>query len=130
IPYRGNFWMIHRRDMSCDWTRNRIPPTNVWQMLKGAVVNRQTKIGTNAVFQYPDHGTGFGAIPTQMGQALPNVYLNHRATRIDVARRCVTFNGGEVEVPYDTLISTIPLPALIPLIPEAPAEVRDAARRL
>jgi protoporphyrinogen oxidase len=130
IPYSEKFWTVHPRDMTCDWTNNRIPATNVWQMLRGAVVNRRTKVGTNAVFQYPDHGTGFGAIPTQMGQALPNVYLNHRATRIDVARQSVSFNHGEVEVPYDTLISTIPLPALIPLISEVPPEVREAVRRL
>jgi protoporphyrinogen oxidase len=130
IPYSEKFWTVHPRDMTADWTNNRIPSTNVWQMLRGAVLSRRTEVGTNAVFQYPDHGSGFGAIPARMGQALPEVYLNHRASRIDTTRRRVAFNGGQVEVAYDRLISTLPLPALIRLIPEAPAAVRAAAGRL
>jgi protoporphyrinogen oxidase len=130
IPYSEKFWTVHPREMTCEWTCNRVPATSTWQMLRGAVVSRYTPVGTNAVFQYPEHGTGFGAIPDRMGRALANVYLNHRATSIDTVHRQVTFNGGEVVVPYEMLISTIALPALIRLIPEAPTEVREAAARL
>src|SRR5438105_7922555 len=65
-----------------------------------------------------------------MSKALPQVHVNHRATRIDTVHRQVEFNGGKTTVPYDKLISTIPLPTLVRLIPEAPAEVRAAAGRL
>jgi protoporphyrinogen oxidase len=127
IPYSEKFWTVHPSEMTSEWVRNRIPPTNPWQMLRGAVVSRQTRVGTNAVFQYPDEGSGFGAIPARMSEAVSEVHLKHRATRIDVTRRLVEFNDGAVEVPYDTLISTIPLPTLVSLIPEAPEAVRGAA---
>ena len=38
--------------------------------------------------------------------------------------------ANRTSVEYDSLISSIPLPALIKLIPEAPADVRAAAARL
>jgi protoporphyrinogen oxidase len=130
VPYSEKFWMIHPREMTHEWTGNRIPSTGPWQMLRGAVISRQTNCGTNVVFRYPDHGDGFSTIPRQMSKAASEIHLNHRATRIDTLRRSVEFNDGEVEVPYDTLITTIPLPALVRLIPEAPDEVRSAASRL
>jgi protoporphyrinogen oxidase len=130
VPYSEKFWTVHPREMTYDWTNRRIPSASPWQMILGAVVSRQTKIGSNAVFQYPGHGSGFGAIPERMGRALPNVHLNHRATRIDVGRRRVEFNDGRAVVGYDTIVSTIPLPELIRLIPDAPADVREAAGRL
>jgi protoporphyrinogen oxidase len=130
IPYSEKFWTVHPREMTYDWAGSRIPPTRIWQMLRGAVFSKRTGVGTNAIFQYPDHGTGFGAIPFHMGKAVPDVHLNHRATRIDTTRRRVEFNNGEIEIPYDALISTIPLPVLVRLIPAAPEEVREAASRL
>jgi protoporphyrinogen oxidase len=130
IPYSEKFWTVHPREMTHEWTASRIPPTSLWQIVRGAILNRQTKVGTNATFRYPEHGTGFGAIPARMGKDLPQVHLKHRATCIDITRRRVEFNVGTIQVPYDQMVSTIPLPALIPLIPDAPPEVREAARRL
>jgi protoporphyrinogen oxidase len=130
IPYSEKFWTKHPREMTCEWAGSRIPPTRIWQMLRGAVVSKRTAIGANSVFQYPDEGVGFGAIPTKMARPLPEVHLNHRATRINATRRRVEFNGGHSEVSYDALITTIPLPTLIQLIPEAPEEVREAAGKL
>ena len=39
-------------------------------------------------------------------------------------------NGSSREEGYDALVSTIPLPALVGMIPDAPADVREAAGRL
>jgi protoporphyrinogen oxidase len=129
IPYSEKFWTVHPREMTHDWTNNRIPPSSTRQMLSGAFIKAQTNVGTNAVFEYPERH-GFGAIPDGMGRALGNVYLDHRATGIDVRRRCVQFNGGTLEVEYDAIISTLPLPTLVSLIPDAPADIREAVQLL
>lgn len=92
--------------------------------------SRRTSVGTNAVFEYPEVGRGFGAIPEGLSRPISRVYLGHRASRIDVERRRIEFNDGEIEVGYERLISTLPLPVLIELIPQAPRSVRQAASRL
>jgi protoporphyrinogen oxidase len=55
--------------------------------------------------------------------------LSHRLTRLDPRGRTLLFSNGQ-EVPYDHVISSIPLPELIPLIPGTPQDVRDAAATL
>ncbi len=36
IPYSEKFWGVHPRQMSFEWTGNRVPKANVWQVLRGA----------------------------------------------------------------------------------------------
>ena len=129
IPYSEKFWTVHPREMTFDWTGNRVPGTSMWQVLRGAVWNKRTPAGTNAVFRYPENGKGYGSIPDALARAAGTIHLNHRAARIDVERRTVQFDG-QGEVPYGHLISTIPLPDLIEMIPQAPAELREAAAKL
>lgn len=130
IPYSQKFWTVDPQDMTCDWTNNRVPETSIWHVLRGAVVSAQSNAGTNSRFRYPNHGTGYGAIPDGIAGSIPNSYVNHRATCIDTDRRTVEFNNGESVVDYETIISTIPLPDLIKIIPQAPDEVREAAAGL
>jgi len=58
-----------------------------------------------------------------------NLHLNKRAMQVDAARRCVQFADGTCEE-FDSLVSTIPLPQLVALMPEAPVDVREAAGKL
>jgi protoporphyrinogen oxidase len=55
--------------------------------------------------------------------------LNHRIKRIDVKTKVLHFADG-TSVPYGQLISSMPLPELIPMIEGAPADVREAAGKL
>jgi len=130
IPYSEKFWTVHPREMTYEWTGNRVPTAKAWQVLRGALVNRQTKIGTNATFQYPDDGEGFGSITTRMGAQINKLHLRHRATLIDVHQRRIEFNNGAAECGYESLIATLPLPELIRLMPAAPQHVRDAVAKL
>jgi len=129
IPYSEKFWTIHPREMTFEWTGGRVPQPNFRQVLYGALVNRQTDFGTNAIFQYPEGAGGYGTIPEALARQVKELYLDHRAIRIDVAGHRIQFNN-EIETAYDYLISTIPLPELVKLIPEAPEPVRRAAGKL
>jgi protoporphyrinogen oxidase len=130
IPYSQKFWTVDPAEMTCDWTNNRVPETSIWQVLRGAVISTQSNAGTNAKFRYPNHGTGYGALPDGMAGSVPNAFVNHRATCIDTDRYIVEFNNGATCLEYETIISTIPLPDLIKIIPQAPDEVREAAQDL
>ncbi len=87
-------------------------------------------MGPNARFGYPLRG-GFqalmdGFLPHLKGQ----VRLQSQVVGISPLRHCVTLRDG-TEIPYEQLISTMPLPILIEQMGmEAPAEVREAASRL
>jgi UDP-galactopyranose mutase len=129
IPYSEKFWTVHPREMVSNWTRNRVPATSIWQVLRGSIWNKRTDAGTNARFRYPENESGFAAIPEALSKRAGKIHLKQRATRVDPENKRIRFDGG-LEVGYDHLISTIPLPELVCMIPQAPADMREAASKL
>jgi protoporphyrinogen oxidase len=128
IPYSEKFWGVHPREMSFEWTGNRVPTSNVWQVLRGAMISRNTRVGTNATFRYPKGNGGYGAVGEALVRRVAgNVYTDHRALKIDTRQRRVFFKNSVVD--YSVLLSTIPLPDLL-RIAEAPREIRGQAAAL
>ena len=128
IPYSEKFWTVHPREMTCEWTGGRVPQPTVWQVFRGALWTKQTAVGTNVDFRYPE-GRGYGAIAEAVQRRAGALHLGHRATILDTANRRITFSNG-TSISYDQLISTIPLPELIRICPDASDEVRAAAAKL
>jgi protoporphyrinogen oxidase len=60
---------------------------------------------------------------------LGNLKLKHRLVSIDPRNRRLTFSNGVV-TEYAGLVSSVPLPDLIPMIQGAPSDVLDASQRL
>jgi UDP-galactopyranose mutase len=95
----------------------------------GNAANEELSNG-NARFGYPLKG-GFQAL---MNGFLPylraDLRLETEAVRVCPTRRTVVLSDGS-SLPYDAVVSTIPLPRLVRLLgPEAPPSVRDAAAGL
>jgi len=126
IPYSEKFWGVHPREMSFEWTGNRVPKSNLKQVLRGAIVSRNTRVGTNASFRYPKGDEGYGAVPNVLRRRVGDlVHTGHRATRIDTTRKQVMLNE-RIKVDYRVLLSTIPLPNLIEIASDVPTEVKEA----
>lgn len=130
IPYSEKFWTVHPREMTCEWTSNRVPQPTTKQVLRGAIWSKQTRIGTNSVFRYPEGSDGYGAVPAALQRAASDqVHTGYRAVSLDPVGKTVRFQNGST-VSYDALISTIPLPELIRICQGAPADVKQAVSRL
>jgi protoporphyrinogen oxidase len=78
-------------------------------------------------FRYPSHG-GFVTYLESLAQHY-DVRLNHKVTGIDPLARQLRFANGTT-VTYAELISSVPLPELIPLIDGVPPDILAAAKRL
>jgi UDP-galactopyranose mutase len=87
-------------------------------------------MGPNARFGYPLKG-GFQALMDGFPPHLKGeLRLNTRVSAVSPKRHTVTLSDGTM-VPYEYLISTMPLPALVRVIgDEAPQDVRRAAAAL
>ena len=133
VPYNTKLWAVPLSEMAYDWLGPRVPQPKLEDMIVGALQPQPKPMGPNAPFGYPLRG-GFEAL---MRGFLPlleakrvEVRPRSRVTAVSPRRRTVTIDGRE-EVGYDRLVSSMPLPELIRAIgAEAPAAVRDAARRL
>jgi UDP-galactopyranose mutase len=106
----------------------RHPRPSLEEVLTGALTDQTKGFGVNSEFRYPREG-GFGTIAEALAHAVgrERIRFGHRITRLDPERREVEFNSGEMVMPYEAIISTVPLPDLVRIIPTAPGAVRRAA---
>lgn len=125
--YTAKYWHTPMADLATDWLGGRLLPGQVENILAGARGTQEEKQAVFNRFRYPETG-GFFALVRHLFDGL-SIATNKRAVRVDSARRRVEFADGSME-DYDTLASTIPLPHLVQLLPDAPESVQDAAARL
>jgi len=127
VPYNEKIWGVHPRDMSSSWTGRFVPLPRLEDVVAGAFGAASPALGYNARFYYPR--LGIGELTRALAERAAPVDVGRRARRLDLGRRELTFDDGEV-APFDKLVSTIPLPALVALLDSAPDDVREAAARL
>jgi UDP-galactopyranose mutase len=130
IPYNKKLWAVPLSEMETSWLGGRVPLPDLEEMIEGALQPVAKPMGPNARFGYPLFG-GFQAL---MNGFLPHLkgplWLNTRVAGVSPSRHVVTLDDGR-ELPYEQIISTMPLPVLIRIMgEEAPPEVRAAARGL
>jgi UDP-galactopyranose mutase len=130
IPYNQKLWAVPLSEMETSWLGGRVPLPNLQEMIHGALSPVPKPMGPNARFGYPLRG-GFQALMDGfLPQLKGELRLGTQVTALSPKRHTVTLSDGSA-VPYEYLISTMPLPALVGVIgQEAPVEVRRAAANL
>ncbi|OGF56109.1 MAG: hypothetical protein A2497_00560 [Candidatus Firestonebacteria bacterium RifOxyC12_full_39_7] len=84
--------------------------------------------GYNKEFYYPKEG-GIEALSKAIsGEVFTRILFNSKVTGLD--GETVNFNGHRGVSMFDSVISTIPLPELIPIIKNVPENVLRAAKKL
>ena len=58
-----------------------------------------------------------------------DIKLDHRAIAIDIDNKRVSFEKGK-QVPYENLISSLPLPTIISLLKDSAIDVKETAENL
>ncbi len=130
VPYNRKLWAVPLHEMETSWLGGRVPMPDLEEMIEGALQPAPKPMGPNARFGYVLRG-GCQAL---MDAFLPHLHgelrLNTRVTGASVRRRTVTLADGTT-LPFETLVSTMPLPVLVRLLgDEAPPAVRTAAAGL
>ena len=125
--YTAKYWHVPMAELATDWLGGRLLPSQVENIIAGAQGPVAEKQAVFRTFRYPHRG-GFFAMLAQLADGV-DLRLNKRAVRVDAAERIVAFVDGAAES-YDALVSTIPLPELVGMIPDAPADVCAAAAKL
>ncbi len=113
--------------LTTDWLGPRMYRPDLEEILRGALDAARLNVHYVTEFRYPLEG-GFVSYLSPFAR-MAELRLDHEAVEIDPVEHVVTFANGHRQ-PYRGLISSIPLPSLVPLLRDAPAAVREAARRL
>ncbi|MBA2631928.1 MAG: FAD-dependent oxidoreductase [Chloroflexi bacterium] len=124
--YGRKYHTIGAEAMTTDWLGPRMYRPGMDEILRGAFGPQESKHYVTE-FRYPDEG-GFVSYLSPFAEMV-ELRLGHKAVGIDPVERQLTFANGHRQT-YGELISSIPLPALVPLIAGTPTRVQEASRRL
>jgi UDP-galactopyranose mutase len=130
IPYNRKIWAVPLDQMETSWLGGRVPLPDLEEMIEGALQPVGKPMGPNARFGYPLRG-GFQSL---MNGFLPHLKgdlrLNTRVRKVSASAHTITLDDGQV-IPYETLVSTMPLPLLIRAMgDEVPDPIRENAASL
>lgn len=122
VPYNRKVWAYDPSVMDVGWMGERVATVDLNRILENLVRRRDDcGWGPNHKFRFPLQG-GTGAIWTALAARLPaeRVRLGRRVVAVDTEARTVACEGHE-PLPYDYLISTMPLDDLLRSLVDAPA---------
>lgn len=128
FPYNEKLWKFPLKKLTTHWMGRFVPSPRVLEVLTGALEKRASQSGYNATFLYPDQG-GISILPRALAEGLPNLWTGAGISRLDVRRRRALLSSG-LEVEYQNLVSSLPLPQLAKLSQGVPSGLLRAAGRL
>jgi protoporphyrinogen oxidase len=127
MQYAKKYHTTDAANLSTDWIGPRVYQPSIEEVVRGALSPSAPNVHYVTHFRYPNRGGFVSYLDAFLDQA--DVKLDHRLVGLRPTARELRFANGVV-VGYDEVISSIPLPELIPLIEGVPADVREAASRL
>jgi protoporphyrinogen oxidase len=127
MEYGRKYHTVPASGMSTEWLGPRLYRPDLAELLDGALSPTTPEVHYVSHFRYPSHG-GFESYLRPFAEEA-RVRVGREVAGIDPGERRLAFADGASER-YDQLVSSVPLPELVPMISGAPAEVTEAAARL
>ncbi len=127
MEYGIKYHTVAADQLTTDWLAPRFYRPNLEEVLRGALSPQTPDVHYITHFRYPKKN-GFVSYLNQLGE-ISTVHLDHKLIALDPKSHELHFSGGK-KVPYKHLISSIPLPELVPMIQGVPNEVGEAVNAL
>jgi len=127
MTYTRKYHLTTAANMTTDWLGPRMYRPSLAEMLRGALAPWTPDVHYITNFRYPSNG-GFLSYLRDL-PALADLTLGHRLVAVDPGQRELRFANG-VTTGYDALISSVPLPELVPMIAGTPRDIVEASQRL
>jgi protoporphyrinogen oxidase len=133
--FADNFPMLYTRkvhttearNLTADWMGPRMYRPELEEVLRGALSPQTPEVHYIDRFRYPMTG-GFYSYLRPIHES-SDLRMDHEVVRIVPHERVLEFANGRREA-YSGLVSSIPLPVLVPMIDGVPPDVLDAVSAL
>jgi protoporphyrinogen oxidase len=126
LPYNSRLWGVPPSEITSAWCERFVPLPKLEDVIAGAVGLNDRELGYNQRFLYPR--LGIGELPGALARRVSGLELARTPRRIDLTSRMLELD--DERVPFDVLLSSVPLPVLLGLLEPLPAPVRSAAAKL
>jgi protoporphyrinogen oxidase len=127
MEYTIKYHTTSADNMTTDWVGPRLYRPKIEEVLRGALSPDTPDVHYVDEFRYPSFNGFVSYLDVFLNQA--ELRLGHALLKIDPTSRELYFSNGCV-IQYKHLISSIPLPELIPMISGTPPDVVQASQRL
>jgi protoporphyrinogen oxidase len=127
MQYGEKFHTTAAQNMTTEWIGPRLYRADLREVLQGAFSNQTPDVHYVNHFRYPSRG-GFVSFFEPFAEK-SNIQLDHELVELDITGKKLKFTNGK-EAFYDFLISSLPLPELIPMISSVPDDVLAASQKL
>ena len=127
MQYGLKYHTTSASNMSIDWLGPRLYVPELREVLSGALAPSTADVHYVNHFRYPSRG-GFVSYLHPFAKDT-TLRLDREVVGIDTVQRLLEFGDGSA-APYGSLISSMPLPELIPRIKRVPPDVLAASQRL
>jgi len=127
-PYNRKLWGTDLTRLDTEWVAERVaaPVDSAESSMSDS--RRRSPIPREAVIAYPAKG-GFGEIFQALAKRVADLRLRQCVISIDPKTSTLRTTNGET-TPWRRIVSTLPLPALLRLIPNVPAAITSAVSQL
>jgi protoporphyrinogen oxidase len=125
IPYNEKIMSYDLKDMSSRWVRGKMPLPSLKDVERAFYAQDPSeRVMPHAAFHYPRRGGIQSMIDRISAPVRHKIVTRYTAERVERLGGQWVING---EHRFDRLITTIPLKALIRMMPQAPSDVKRAA---
>ena len=125
--YTRKYWGREPQELETKWVGNRLHISPLREVLKGAFAEQKENFYYTQTMKYPQKG-GFRSILNDCRKGL-DIRFNKQVMGIDVQKKLISFSDGTKQA-YTSLISTLPMPEIIKMLPKVPTDVLAAASQL
>ena len=127
FAYTRKYWGVEAKDLETKWVGSRMHSPDLTEVLRGAFEEQQQIFYYTSVMKYPKTG-GFRCILNTSREGL-NIQFNKQVTHIDPKAKKIVF-ADHSETEYERLVSSLPLPEIINMLPNVPESVIEATKQL
>lgn len=127
MEYTIKYHTTTAANMNTAWIGPRLYRPKLEEVFRGALQPKSDDVHYITGFRYPTHG-GFVSYLKPFCK-IADIKLSHQVVRIEPKARVLHFKNG-ASASYDEVVSSVPLPELIPMIVGAPDDVVKAAKQL
>ncbi len=127
MEYGLKYHTTDAKNMSIDWLGERLYRPSMKEVFHGALSDSTPDVHYIEGFRYPTHG-GFMSYLSGFVDGC-DLQLGHELVKLDPSERVLYFSNDRV-VAYGNVVSSIPLPELIPMIVGVPDDVLESSRQL
>lgn len=128
LPYNEKIWRVGPEEMGTEWV-SRIPDPPLEDIIKSSLGIETEGYVHQLEFYYPLRG-GIQVLTDTLADRCRSIKSGFEVEHVSRTQDGFRVSGGGESHDFQTLISTIPLPALARVFDETPADMVTAARDL